>query len=95
MTKQKYDIRAIALAHQKEPHFLACSRDGKLIMRRDENGDFMLLAHNQETVVEMSAIDARDFALWVLMANAIGEASSGARRDGNTSSSGIAAESEL
>lgn len=68
-TEQKYDVRAIALAHQKEPHFLSCSRDGKLIMRRDENGDFMLLAHDQETVVEISATDARDFALWVLMSN--------------------------
>lgn len=68
-TKQKYDIRAIPPAYQKEPHFLACSRDGKLIMRRDGNGNFILLAHDQETIVEMSAIDARDFALWVLMAN--------------------------
>jgi sucrose-6-phosphate hydrolase SacC (GH32 family) len=68
-TEQKYDVRAILPAHQKEPHFLACSRDGKLIMRRDENRNFMLLAHDQETIVEMSAIDARDFALWVLMAN--------------------------
>lgn len=70
MTTPTYDVRAIALAHQKEPHFLSRSRDGKLIMRRDENGDFMLLAHDQTTVVEMSATDARDFALWVLMADA-------------------------
>ena len=69
MTTKKYDVRAIALAHQKEPHVLSRSRDGKLIMRRDEKGDFMLLAHDQETIVEMSATDARYFALWVLMAN--------------------------
>ena len=65
---QKYDIRAIDLAHQNEPHYLARSRDGNLIMRRNENGSFTLLAHNQETVVEMSTEDAHDFALWVLMA---------------------------
>jgi hypothetical protein len=69
MTTQKYDVRAIARAHQTEPHFLSCSRDGKLIMRRDEKGDYLLLAHDQETLVAMSAQDARDFALWVLMAN--------------------------
>lgn len=70
LERQRYDVRAITLAHQKEPHFLSCSRDGKLIMRRDERGDYLLLAHDQKTVVEMSATDARDFAVWVLMANA-------------------------
>jgi hypothetical protein len=38
-------------------------------MRRGENGSVMLLAHDQETIVEMSAEDARDFALWILLAD--------------------------
>ena len=49
------------------PHFLSKSDDGKLIMRRDENGDFTLLAHDQKTVVEIPGHYARDFALWVLL----------------------------
>lgn len=69
MVTHKYDVRAIPLAHQKEPHFLSCSRDGKLIMRRDEAGNYLLFANDQETVVEIPAADARDFALWVMMAN--------------------------
>lgn len=63
----KYDVSAIGLARQKEPHFLASSGDGKLIMRRDFEGNFKLLANNQETVVDMSAADAKDFALWILL----------------------------
>jgi hypothetical protein len=70
MITQKYDVSAIARAHQIEPHFLSCSRDGKLIMRRDKKGDFKIIAHDQETIIEMSATDARDFAVWILMANA-------------------------
>ena len=49
------------------PHFLSCSRDEKLLMRRDEKGDFDLLANDQETIVHLSAADARDFALWILL----------------------------
>ncbi len=63
----KYDPKAIATARQDVPHFLSCSRDEKLIMRRDEKGDFDLLANDQETIVHLSAADARDFALWILL----------------------------
>jgi hypothetical protein len=65
----KYDISAIELVKQKEPCHLVRSSDGRLIMRRDAKGDFVLFAHNQKTVVEIPAKDAREFALWVLMAS--------------------------
>ena len=63
----KYDPGAIATAKRDMPHFLSRSRDKKLIMRRDEKGDFDLLANDQETIVHLSAADARDFALWILL----------------------------
>ena len=63
----KYPLSEIPRARQKMPHFLSKSDDGKLIMRRDENGDFTLLAHDQKTVVEIPGHYARDFALWVLL----------------------------
>lgn len=64
---KKYVTGLIEPASQKKPHYLSRSLDGKLIMRRDEAGGFVLLAHNQETLVEIPAGDARDFALWILL----------------------------
>jgi len=63
----KYNANLIQPAAWKKKHFLSRSLDKKLIMRRDENGDFVLMAHDQETLVEIPSIDARDFALWILL----------------------------
>lgn len=63
----KYDTTRIEPAAQRRPHYMSRSLDGKLIMRRDEAGDFILMAHDQETLVEIPAGDARDFALWILL----------------------------
>ena len=63
----KYNANLIQPAAWKKKHFLSRSLDKKLIMRRDEKGDFILLAHDQETLVEIPGIDARDFALWILL----------------------------
>jgi hypothetical protein len=63
----KYATTRIEPAAQRRPHYMSRSLDGKLIMRRDEKGDFVLLAHDQETLVEIPGTDARDFALWILL----------------------------
>ena len=64
---KKYVTGLIEPAAQRKPHYMSRSMDGKLIMRRDEVGDFILMAHDQETLVEIPAGDARDFALWILL----------------------------
>jgi hypothetical protein len=69
MYTSKYCIEAIQLAHPGKPHHLVRSSDSQLIMRRCENGNFMLFAYNQEIVVEIPAKDAKDFALWILLAD--------------------------
>lgn len=69
MNTSKYDIAAIDRMYPYYVPYLVASHDGQLIMRRNSNGDFALLAHDQETVVEISAKDAKDFALWILMAD--------------------------
>lgn len=69
MDTSKYDITAIDRMYPRYVPYLVASHDGQLIMRRNSNGDFALLAHDQETVVEISAKDAKDFALWILMAD--------------------------
>lgn len=63
---RKYVTGLIQPAARKMQHYMARSLDGRLIMRRDEKGDFVLLAHDQETMVEIPGTDARDFALWIL-----------------------------
>jgi hypothetical protein len=69
MDTSKYDITAIDRMYPRYVPHLVASHDSQLIMRRDSNGDFALLAHDQETVVEIFAKDAKDFALWILMAD--------------------------
>lgn len=69
MDISKYDITAIDHMYPRYVPHLVSSYDGQLIMRRNSNGDFTLLAHDQETVVEIPAKDAKDFALWILLAD--------------------------
>jgi hypothetical protein len=69
MDTSYYNVTAIDRMYPRYVPYLIASYDGQLIMRRNLNGDFTLLAHNQETVVEISAKDAKDFALWILMAD--------------------------
>lgn len=66
---EKYLIEAIDHMYPRFVPYLIASYDGQLIMRRNSNGDFTLLAHDQETIVEISAKDAKDFALWILLAD--------------------------
>ena len=63
----KYDTGTISCARQQIPHFLSRTMDGKLIFRRNEIGGIMILADDQETAIEMSAEDAKDFASWILL----------------------------
>lgn len=69
MNTAKYDISAIDRVCPRYVPYLVASHSGQLIMRRNSNGDFTLLAHDQETIVEISAKDAKDFALWILLAD--------------------------
>jgi serine protease inhibitor len=62
----KYLIDAVPLARRSETHFLAKSEDDKLIMRMSETGDFTLFANDQNTVVEIPRVAAKDLALWIL-----------------------------
>lgn len=64
----KYDLLAVPNIEIAKPKFLVKSRDQKLVMRRADNGDFILLAHDQETRVEIPKEDAKDFAWWILQA---------------------------
>lgn len=65
-TKYPDVLQTIFPASKRKTNFLVRSDDGKLIMRRDEVGDFLLIAHDQETFVEIPKNDAKDFALWIL-----------------------------
>jgi len=69
MSNQKYDVRNINWAKQPVPHFLCVSSDNKLIMRRDENGDFLLISDDQTVFTPINKDDAKDFALWILLSN--------------------------
>jgi hypothetical protein len=66
-TTNKYDLRAINWAQPEKPHFLAKSRDNKLIYRKDEAGNFLIISEDQTVFTELSAENARDLALWLLI----------------------------
>ena len=69
MENQKYDTRNINWAKQPMPHFLCVSGDDKLIMRRDEKGDFLLISEDQTVFTPISKEHAKDFALWILLSS--------------------------
>ena len=63
----KYDLRAIDWARPEKPHFLARSRDNKLVYRKDELGNFLIISEDQTVFTELSKENARDLALWLLI----------------------------
>lgn len=61
---KKYDLRAIPYIGQKEP-FLA-KTSNNIILRRDENGDFILLDPTQEIMLSLTKQDAKELAASIL-----------------------------
>lgn len=66
--ENKYRLDVVSHFSNDHPEGLAKSRDEKLVFQCNIDGDFHVLANNQETIIRIPKEDARDFAFWILQA---------------------------